>query len=304
MACESARCCLAPSPLSCLCRHCATHQVRVILISSIVITSLFYPALDLYTSSRNSSQSILDGIVSPIPTSIENDLVNIWAAQDTLRIHEDPVTRAKCRDGNVIRVERIFIQSPLVEEDGAALNHQIFLSTFDLEQRLQDGHCLKAQAGKCLVISPLSFWGYDRDVLRNDVNILDTLNYSKNVTIAGIPITPQMVLAGRGYYEHHVGGGPKFDYANFLALTYFFPESSCWNSEAEHTQWVQRVNKALSQDGEITPQGREATLVALEVRAMDDALFNLLIFFIFARSMIHIGRIAQRAGRPSRLFFI
>ena len=35
--------------------HCATHQIRVILISCVVITSLFYPALDVYTSSKYSS---------------------------------------------------------------------------------------------------------------------------------------------------------------------------------------------------------------------------------------------------------
>ncbi|KAF9484932.1 hypothetical protein BDN70DRAFT_871918 [Pholiota conissans] len=246
--------------------HCATHQIRVILISCVVITSLFYPALDLYISSRNSSQSIIDAFISPTSASIENDLLNIWSVQDTIRVREDPVTRAKCRATNALRVERIFIQSPLVEED-SALNHQILLSTFNLERRLQDvvldPPCLKTSTGKCLVVSPLAFWDYDKDALKSDPNIFDTLNHSKNVSIAGIPITPHMVLAGRGSYEHHVGGN-KFDYASFLALTYFFPDSSCWDSDAEHAQWVQTVQNAIASDAEVTAQVPEATLIALE----------------------------------------
>ena len=39
--------------------HCATHQILVILISCVVITSLFYPGLDVYTSSKYSSPAIL-----------------------------------------------------------------------------------------------------------------------------------------------------------------------------------------------------------------------------------------------------
>ncbi|KAF8869209.1 sterol-sensing domain of SREBP cleavage-activation-domain-containing protein [Gymnopilus junonius] len=248
--------------------HCATHQVRVILISCVVITSLFYPALDLYTSSRDSSQSFLDALISPHTSSLrtERDLVNIWAGQDTLRVHEDPFTRAKCRDA--LRVERILIQSQLVEDDGA-LNHQVLRSTLKLERRLQelasggDSPCLKKPDGQCLIISPLAFWNYEEAALASDLNILDTLGHFKNVSVSGIPITPNMVLAGRGSYEHHVGGS-KFDYARFLALTYFFPNSPCSGSSAEHSQWVHTIQDAVIQNAEVTVQVPEATLIALE----------------------------------------
>ena len=253
-------------------RHCATHQIRVILISCVVITSLFYPALDLYTSSRRSSQSILDAFIPPYASAnlkSQNDLVNLWSGQDTLRVHEDPVTRAKCRDGHALRIERIFIQSPLVEDDGA-LNHDILLSALDLERRVQqliftgDSPCLKKSNGQCLVLSPLAFWNYDKNALTSDPNILDTLSYSKNVSVSGLPVTPHMVLAGRGSYEHHVGGN-KFDYATFLALTYFFPNSACWGSVTEHTNWVQTVQKAAAQHAEVAFQVPEPILIALEV---------------------------------------
>ncbi|KAF8162858.1 sterol regulatory element binding protein cleavage-activating protein [Crassisporium funariophilum] len=250
--------------------HCATHQIRVILISCVVITSLFYPALDLYVSSNNLSLSVLNAFASPNTLSgipAQSDLVNLWSGHDTLRVHEDPFTRAKCREGSALRVERIFIQSPLVEDDGA-VNHRILLSTLSLERRLEnllsigDTPCLKRSNGRCFVISPLAFWGHDQDALRSDNNILDTLSYSRNISLAGIPITPQMVLAGRGSYEHHVAGN-KFDYATFLALTYFFPQSACWGSSSERTLWVQTVQNAVAQN-EVTVQVPEATVIALE----------------------------------------
>lgn len=185
-------------------------------------------------------------------------------------MHEDAVTRAKCRTNNALRIERILIQSPLVEDDGA-LNHQILLSTLALENKLGDlasqgeAPCLKKPNGRCLVISPLAFWNYDREAIRSDTNIIDTLSNLKNVSISGIPVTPSMVLAGRGSYEHHVGGS-KLDYATFLALSYFFPNSPCWDSDAEHTLWVHTVQTAVPLNAKVTVQIPEATLIALDVR--------------------------------------
>lgn len=253
--------------------HCATHQVRVILISCVVITSLFYPALDVYTSSRTSSQSFIDAWLSPTsgPLSAEHDLVDLWSGHDSLHIHDDPVTRAKCNNGHALRVERLLIQSPLVEDDGA-LNHKILLSTYNLEHRIQQlasigkTPCLRRSDGQCLVVSPLAFWDYDQHALSTDPNILDTLSYPRNVSIAGIPVTPHMVLAGRGSYEPHVGGGSKFDYATYLVLTFFFPRNACWGLASEHSQWINTVQNAVGDRGEVDSQIAEATLIALEVR--------------------------------------
>lgn len=248
--------------------HCATHQIRVILISCVVITSLFYPALDVYTSSKYSSPAILDEFLSTqTPTGIitPNDLVNPWSGHDTLHIHEDPIIHAQCREGHALRVERILIQTPLVDDDRA----RIFLSTLHLERQLEDlvsrGNtpCLKGPNGKCFVISPLAFWAYNKDTLLSDVNILDTL-YSNNISIAGVPVTPQMVLAGRGSYEHPATGN-RLDYATFLVLTYFFPNSACWALEPQHAWWVQTLQNAVDQNAEVIVQLPEASPIALEV---------------------------------------
>lgn len=224
-------------------------------------------------------------------------------------MHEDPVTRAKCRD-NALRVERIFIQSPLVEDDGA-LNQQILTSTLNLERSLHDlisegdVPCLKRPDGQCIVISPLAFWNYDKEELASDPNILDTLSYTKNVSIAGIPVTPYMVLAGRGSDEPHVGGN-KFDYATFLALTYFFPNSPCWGTSAERALWAQTVRDAVAQNAEVDPQVPDATLIALEVRLafwLSICIYGSTYMILFSSSTTLIVRV-RKAGRQSRHFFI
>ncbi|KAJ7184380.1 sterol regulatory element binding protein cleavage-activating protein [Mycena filopes] len=238
--------------------HCATHQIRIILVSCVVITSLFYPALALYSSSGPSFLSVLDVTRSQYP----QDLVNLWAGHDSLRVLGDAVslakTRASCEGNSTLRVERILIQSPF---DGG-VNHQILQSTLELERRIDDLDlpCLKRPDGTCFVLSPLAFWRHDEATLRADPSLLDTL-LSRNISVAGVPITPQMVLAGRGSDEPHVAG-THFDFAMFLALTYFFPNSDCLGS-AEHVAWLKAVDEA-SQNAPRTVHTQEPTLIALE----------------------------------------
>ena len=285
----------------------------MILISCVVITSLFYPALDVYTSSRTSSQSILDALLSPNSANTvkaDQDLVDLWSGYDTLRAHQDPVTRGKCREGHALRVERILIQSPLVEDDGA-VNHKILLSTYNLEQRIQelintgDSPCLRTPNGGCFVISPLAFWNYDKEALGSDANILDTLSQPPEIFISGVPITPQMVLAGRGSYEHHTGGTNKFDYATFLALTYFFPQNACWGSSVNHTQWVNIVRSAVAQTGEVDKQAPGSTLIALEAsKFVELQCFTFLIMNVLSSMILSALTPLRKDGRPSRPVFI
>lgn len=242
----------------------------MILISCVVITSLFYPALALYSTSQ-SKFSIFDNFIPREANpgfQASKDLGLLWDGYNTLRTHDDALTRLKCGAGHALRVERILIQSSLIEDDGA-LNHRILLSTLELERRLEDlisigeKPCLKRPDGRCFVLSPLLFWDYDKDALLLDRNILDKLSTTKNISVAGIPITPQMVLAGRGTTDHHVAG-PKFDFANFLALTYFFPGSDCFGN-SEHTAWLQDIHTASSESATLSVQAEDPKLFALEV---------------------------------------
>lgn len=74
-----------------------------------------------------------------------------------------------------------------------------------------------------------------------------------------------MVLAGRGSYEPQVGGGSKFDYASYLVLTFFFPRNACWGPASEHLRWINAVQNAVGDRGEVDAHMAEGNLIALEV---------------------------------------
>lgn len=160
------------------------------------------------------------------------------------------------------------IQAP-AEDDDNALNHRILLSTLDLERQLEpalssgSSPCLKRSDGTCFVISPLAFWNYDKDTLLSDTNVLDALSYTRNTTISGVLVTPHMVLGGRGSDEHQVTGS-KFDYANHIAVTYFFPDKDCIDN-AGHQQWEEAVISASSGIATVDGQRHPPTIIALEV---------------------------------------
>lgn len=165
-------------------------------------------------------------------------------------------------------MERILIRTP-ADDDDNALNHRILLSTLDLERQLEPilssgpSPCLKRPDGTCFVISPLAFWNYDKDKLLLDTNILDTLSHTTNTTVSGVLITPHMVLAGRGYEEHRATG-LRFDYANYLAVTYFFPDKNCVDTSG-HQQWEEAVLTVASKTAEVGVHVHPPTIIALKV---------------------------------------
>jgi hypothetical protein len=250
----------------------------MILISSVVITSLFYPALAIYSSSfpqaTKSTSSILNSFLTASSVSgfyAQHDLRNLWEGHQALRVVEDAVSRAMC--GKTLRVERVLIQSPFAKDsDSGALNHQILESTLKLEQSIfkvltsRKLNCLKQTNGQCFVLSPLAFWHRSLANLHSDTNILDTLSLAgeaNNISISGIPLSPHMVVAGRGSYEYEQGN--KFDYAEYLALTYFFPDSDCLG-RGEHMIWLDVIRDAVERGTDIEAEMQEPTLIALKVR--------------------------------------
>ena len=174
------------------------------------------------------------------------------------------MARARCGTEGILRIERLLIHSAL-PEDAGALNNQILLSTLQLERRIghtasaADMGCLRRNDGSCFVLSPVAFWNYDEDKLLSDEDMLDTLQKTPNISIQGIPITPQMVLAGR-----ELGDDSNLDFAMFLVLTYAFHETSCLGSGG-HSAWVKAVQQAAGRIGDLAVATEEPTLLALEV---------------------------------------
>jgi hypothetical protein len=169
-------------------RHCATHQIRVILISAVVITSLFYPALAIYSSSQprflaHFSSQILDPFLAADAISsydAQHHLCDIWAAHDSLHVREDSVVRARCGVEQTLRVERVLIHSS-ASTDSSPLTRQLLHATLHIERKISDAlaarqvPCLRRPDGQCLVVSPLMFWHHDERELATDVNVLHTL---------------------------------------------------------------------------------------------------------------------------------
>lgn len=91
---------------------------------------------------------------------------------------------------------------------------------------------------------------------------MDTLHLSANVSVAGIPVTPHMVLAGR---ESSEASGSTLDFAMFLALTYIFPETDCLGN-AGHSAWLRALQKAADSRDDLIAESNEPKLIALEVR--------------------------------------
>ena len=265
--------------------HCATHQIRLILVSAVVITSLLYPALAIYSSSQPQflariSSKILESVAGEGLSSYHSyhDLHDPWSGYDTLHVREDSVARARCGTEGILRVERLLIHSAL-PEDAGALNNQILLSALQLERQLDralsttDMGCLRRSDGTCFAFSPVAFWNYDEDRLLSDEDMLDTLQRTSNVSVQDILITPQMVLAGRELDDHS-----NLDFAMFLALTYVFHETSCLDSSG-HSAWVGAVRQAAGRIGDLTVVAKEPTLLALEVTVVPDIDFLFLLRF-------------------------
>ncbi|KAH8834076.1 sterol regulatory element binding protein cleavage-activating protein [Flagelloscypha sp. PMI_526] len=183
--------------------HVATHQIRVILISSVVITSLFYPALASYYSSPYSSLSVLTNFVEA--THNRHDLTDLWTDYHSLRYPQGWLLSA-------------FVWNRAVpcacEHEDSALDHSVLLRTLELERTLNN--LAREQRLPCL--RPTRQEIHDKDALLGDKNPRNTIAPWRNVSSYGMTITPSMVLAGRGELYHD----GTFDHAGYLALTYLF----------------------------------------------------------------------------------
>ncbi|KAL1705893.1 hypothetical protein EV121DRAFT_189990, partial [Schizophyllum commune] len=69
-----------------------------------------------------------------------------------------------------------------------------------------------------------------------------------------------MVTAGRSSPD---GSGTSFDFARFLVLTYFFPETDCL-ATSNHAAWLEVVSTAASTNAKISVEVQEPSIVALE----------------------------------------
>ena len=261
-------------------RHCATHQVRLILISSVVISCLLFPAVALYSSAQTTTFSlsfrVFDALLTPDDIShyfALEDLRDIWDGHDTLRTREDSMARARCGKEGIVRVERIILHDGFQVETKSeeevtgdtSLTKKLLRATLNFETRLSEilaerhAPCIRSPGGRCLVLSPLVFWNHDEDALLNDINPHETLGPGRNASLHGLTVTSDMVLAG--------GDEGDFDrsMAFYPVLTYFFPEADCL-ANGGHYFWLNAIEKAsLDSGAEVIVVSKAPRLIALQV---------------------------------------
>jgi hypothetical protein len=248
--------------------HCTTHRIRVLLISCVVITSLFYPALAFYSSSQPQFLARYSSSLGSLAGSgPQLDIHEVWTGHDALRSREDSVARARCGIDPTLRTERIFAQTETVQPHGA-LSRSLLTSVAQLERKIttrllaSDLSCLRGLDGDCFVVSPLAFWRNNVQLLNTvtDAEIIDMLELSHNVTPSGIPITPQMVLADRETLDDE----KTLDWTSYIALTYYFLETNCAD-QAGHNAWLRVLREVAGSGVRMDIQSHSPKLLALQV---------------------------------------
>ncbi|KAH9939603.1 sterol regulatory element binding protein cleavage-activating protein [Amylocystis lapponica] len=298
--------------------HCATHQIRLILVSSVVITALLSPAVAIYSSSDTHfftgfTLRVLDSFLTPDDISsyfAQHDLRHLWEGHSNIRVREDSVARARCGMEGILRAESILIGSVSEEEGLGALDRNTLLSALKVQRRISDTltsrgvRCLRTPSGPCFSLSPLAFWNYDEQTLSADKDVLDTLNSALNVSASGIAITRDMVLAGR---ELRDPTSTDIVAASFLALTYFLPDKDCVGNVG-HYEWLRVLEEAAGYSGDLIVQAQTPRLIALEYDKTHStqSRFSILsafcyvayfVFFVYcAAAMRHMDTVHSRFG--------
>ncbi|QRV86438.1 Carboxylesterase family [Ceratobasidium sp. AG-Ba] len=261
--------------------HCATHQIRVILICGFVITSLFYPAITIYFSHQplsHFSTRILDSLFLPSANDAfhHNDLHDLWQGYDPIRVRTDAAARARCGTEHTVRVERLFIPSTTPDPYGA-LNTQTLIPALEFQQKLEkhltpELPCVKLldnmapstpPSHRCLVVSPTAYWNDDAELIGAEPHLYLHLNKAhRNVSRGGIPLTPEMALAGR-LTTDHAGYGSIIESSKFLSVSFFFREDDC-HSNAGHAAWIRLIKELIPLDANYVASGDQPKLLALE----------------------------------------
>ncbi|KAG8741591.1 hypothetical protein FRC10_002664 [Ceratobasidium sp. 414] len=287
--------------------HCATHQIRVILICGLVITSLFYPALAIYFSHQplsHFSTRILDSLFLPSANDAfhHNDLHDLWQGYDALRIRTDAATRARCGTEHSVRVERLFVPSTTPDPFGA-LNAQTLIPTMDLQLKLEkhltpELPCVRLLdntvpstplSHRCLVVSPTAHWGDDSGLIRAEPHLYTSLNNAhRNASRGGIPLTAEMALAGR-LTTDHAGYG----------------EDDC-HSNAGHRAWIRLIKELVPAGTDVVVPGDQPKLLALEFAVLSQPysswvsvalyLVYLVLFVQLSGSMRRMDSVHSRFG--------
>ncbi|KAF8579466.1 hypothetical protein K439DRAFT_1416197 [Ramaria rubella] len=229
--------------------HCASHPKRVILISCVVITSLFYPALSPYSSSNpTDALSAFYSFFDPY----QSDLHEIWDGLDALHVLEDSATKTRCGLERTLRIERVLVPSYESTLTGAATPVTLQFAS-QLGDRIRSAlnvtdatlSCVRTPNGECFVLSPDLF--FKGSIPSSPADVLQLINTSPNISISEIPLETSMVFLSRSSADDRLD--KLVEHVGSLAFTYFFLERDCLSLEG-HGKWMQTLTAVASDSQE------------------------------------------------------
>lgn len=232
-----------------------------------VITSLFYPTLAIYSSSQPQFLARYSSLLGSLAGSgPHHDLHDLWTDHTALRVREDSVTRARCGIDRTLRAERLLMQTMESHEQGA-LNRGLVQSLAHFQERISsrlnssEFRCLQTLDGQCVVISPLAFLS-ELDSLESltDSEIRQMMAIGRNISAHGVQVTPEMVLGDR----EAITDKTLFDWTSYMSVTYFFLENDCIDGSGHH-HWINIINQASDARTHLEIPKYSPRLLALQV---------------------------------------
>lgn len=210
----------------------ASHQITTILLCTVVICSLFFPALSLYFSP--------DGPASAVARRGRGFMV--WELEGIQRQgmiwSEDQICWSKLasytekRRGKrtrIVRMEQVLISSSKSSFGGALDKqtlHQTLLVQDELSRRLLEGEipgltCVRTNAfpPACALSSPTNYWSSSSSLLA-DSDIHETLSLPSTAD-SSLPLTLTNTLVGVGRNRRGTVKG-----AHYMAITFYLEDLS------------------------------------------------------------------------------
>lgn len=198
---------------------------------------------------------------------------DVWEVLD-VQLQEDSATQARCGAERTVRLERLLIPSVQADDVHGVLNPETFSAVANLQDRLQSTmtspayreilDCIKdpkqLAQGTCLVFGPLDYLQDPKTQVDTSRNVVQAINSAGDIVKAGVPLNKELTLARRGLVDER-----NWIYeADFLVLTYFFPETDC-HANTRHAAWLQAVQEAVSGIGSAAQLPKQPKLLALQV---------------------------------------
>lgn len=213
-------------------RYLASHQIRTLLLCSIVMCSLFFPALSLYFSPDGPASAVARrgrGFMVWELEGIQRQGM-IWSEDEVCwhKLAGYYESSGRGHSARVVRMEQVLISSSK-SSFGGALNKQTLHQTLQVQHELQRRllandipglTCIRSAPDRCAVSSPTNFWP-DEQALLDDDDVHRTLSLPSHPDDSAVPLTLTNTLVGVGRDRRGTVKG-----AHYMAISFYLEDTS------------------------------------------------------------------------------